>query len=219
MLGDNTVSPLDIIPSGTYSLEAEVQLSGSSSKVPDAVLMPNTSARFPLAALEVGFTETLEQLYTDAEKLLQRSNGAIELVVLIKVTEKERHVQNEYPWGSTSESLKNLRVDEVAGVIEAHFASKGLKLVGEMDVKIFLYGKFRKTRPCHPVHSFAYDPQTGHISRSATRSGDSKSPQVTIKSCRFELPVEMLEKAIRNGVSHERTRREMRMMKRTGCLD
>ena len=213
MLGDNTVSPLDIIPSGTYSLEAEVQLSGSSSKVPDAVLMPNTSARFPLAALEVGFTETLEQLYTDAEKLLQRSNGAIELVVLIKVTETERHVQNEYPWGSTSESLKNLSVDEVAGVIEAHFASKGLKLVGEMDVKIFLYGKFRKTRPCHPVHSFAYDPQTGQI------SGDSKPPQVIIKSCRFELPVEMLEKAIRNGVSHERTRREMRMMKRTGCLD
>lgn len=42
--------------------------------------------------------------------------------------------------------------------------------------------------------------------------------QVTIKSCRSELPVETLEKAVRKGFPHEQTRRVLLMMKRMGLL-
>lgn len=179
------VRPFNVIPLGTCLPEAD-QLPGSSSKVPDAVLMANTLGDYPLVALEVGFTESLEELYVDAERLLQGSNGAIELVILIKVSEKDRHVQNEHPWGASPESLKKLGRNEIARLIDAYFVSNGLNVVGEMDVKVFLYGKHQKTRPRYPVHSFTYDPQTGQASGSATRSGGSKPPQVTIKSCRFD---------------------------------
>lgn len=85
-------------------------------------------------------------------------------------SEKNRHVQSEHPWGASPESLKKLERNEIARVIDAHFGSKGLNVVGEMDVQAFLYGKHRTTRPRHPVHSFTNDPQTDH----ATSSGGSR---------------------------------------------
>lgn len=137
------VRPFNAILSGTCLPEAEVQLPGSSSNVPDAVLMPDTLDDYPL---EVGFTETLEELYVDAERLPQGTNGAIELVVLIKVVEKNRHVQNEHPRGGNPESVKKLGRNEIARVIDVHFVSKGLNVVGEMDVQAFLSGMHRETR-------------------------------------------------------------------------
>lgn len=75
---------------------------------------------------------TLEKLYVDAKRLLQGSNGAIELVVLTKMSEKNRHVQNEHPWGESPKSLKKLGHDEIARVIDAHFVSNGLNVVREI---------------------------------------------------------------------------------------
>ena len=49
-------------------------------------------------------------------------------------SEKNRHVQNGHPWGASPESLKKLGRNEIARVIDAHFISKGLIVVGEMDV-------------------------------------------------------------------------------------
>lgn len=55
VLGRNMVWPFNVILSGPYLPEAEAQLPGSSSEVPDAVLMSNTLGDYPLLALEVGF--------------------------------------------------------------------------------------------------------------------------------------------------------------------
>lgn len=55
VLGRNMAWPFNVILSGPCLPEAEVQLPGSSSEVPDAVLMSNTLGDYPLLALEVGF--------------------------------------------------------------------------------------------------------------------------------------------------------------------
>lgn len=62
------VRPFNVILSGTCLPEAEVQLPGSSSKVPNAVLMPNTLGDYPLVAQEVGLYPR-EELIANREGL------------------------------------------------------------------------------------------------------------------------------------------------------
>lgn len=66
---------------------SDIKLLDGSSKVPDTALVTSTTGSYPIVAVEVGFTESLDKLYQDAEVLLRGSKGEIELVIILKVEE------------------------------------------------------------------------------------------------------------------------------------
>ncbi|KAI5781109.1 hypothetical protein DFH27DRAFT_310888 [Peziza echinospora] len=61
-------------------------LGAAAKKTPDFALV-HPSQRFPVFAVEVGFTEDVPKLLADANLLLLGSGGATKYVVLVKVTE------------------------------------------------------------------------------------------------------------------------------------
>lgn len=77
-------------------MSAEVEVE-DGTKIPDAALVSDDISRqSPLAVVEVGFTETLDKLFNDAERLLRSS---CDLVILLKGFETEPHCKDEFPWG------------------------------------------------------------------------------------------------------------------------
>ncbi|KAL1969802.1 hypothetical protein VTN77DRAFT_7311 [Rasamsonia byssochlamydoides] len=68
-----------------------------SRKVPDGMIK-RKGEFYPVIALEVGVTETLEKLFEDAERLLRGSKGITQLVILVKITEVSTHPTDGYPW-------------------------------------------------------------------------------------------------------------------------
>lgn len=60
----------------------------TSDKIPDALLYPDRTkalADGPSIALEVGYSETMQDLQNDARVLLEGSKGKIKLVILVKI--------------------------------------------------------------------------------------------------------------------------------------
>ena len=65
------------------------ELTSHRKKAPDAGLVlrrDNAYDVFPTLAVEVGFTESLEDLQEDAKRLLLHTNGGTTVVVLVKYT-------------------------------------------------------------------------------------------------------------------------------------
>ena len=81
---------------------ADVRLRGSevgTRKVVDAALISNSrTSPFPLIVVEVGFMQ-LEDLFDCAERLFQGTYREIQLVILVKIEEKNRHQGRESPGG------------------------------------------------------------------------------------------------------------------------
>lgn len=167
-------------------------------------------------AVEVGFTEPLNKLYEDAERLIQGSNGAIEAVILVDLTERNEHWGHDYhPWGQDPQILRSKTSNELSSIIEAWFTTQGLQLIGDLDGQVFFYPKQRKTRPRIPLHTFSYNPHTHQISNP----NQGATPKVTIKSQKFNLPVRKLEDAVKQGILFEKNRRIIRMIKKAGLLN
>lgn len=165
-------------------------------------------------AVEVGVKEPLEKLYKDAERLIQGSNGAIEAVILINLTERNEHRAHDHPWGQDPQILRSKTLNELSSIIKAWFTTQKLQLIGDLDGKVFFYPKHRKTRPTIPLHTFMYNTHTNQISNT----NQGTTPKVTIRSQKFNLPVRKLEAAVKEGVLLEKNRRIIYMIHKAGLL-
>lgn len=155
------------------------------------------SRKGPLACVEVGFTETLEKLFNHAERLLQSS---CDLVILIKVFEKDTHRADEFPWGINPANLQSLNHDgRLAPAILNFYDAKNLLLLGTMDVHIYLC---RKARPAPKSPSYRLG-QSG-----------AKQLRVRLEGKLFSLPIEALEDALEEATRVEKKRRVYKLIKK-----
>ena len=185
----------------TYCCISEISLAEGSTKIPDLSLATTTPGKFPIVAVEIGFAETMDKLYRDAELLLHGSKGRIDLVILLKATETDRHHKSEYPWGETPERLEAMEHEELIAAMEKHYAAHNLQLVGKLSVAVLLYPKGRKTRPKRAVFSFAH-PSPGQTPQTA--------PKIAIKERQFDFPVKEVQTALERGAAIEKTRRMLK---------
>ena len=66
------------------------ELTYFSNKEPDAGFCPDDNTGLPTIAVEVGYSETLDDLQFDARVLLEGSQGQIQLVILIHIQPLQR---------------------------------------------------------------------------------------------------------------------------------
>lgn len=138
------------------------------------------------------------------------SGGRIELVILLKASETDQHVKNEYPWGESEDTLTNMDHDELVSTIERYYVKNQLKLVGNISVDVFSYAKDRKTRPKRAIFSF---------SQPAGQTAEQKNPpQVTIKGQGFRFPVRKVQIATERGIANEKTRRVFKWLNEANLL-
>lgn len=172
------------------------------TKIPDAALVSNNiSRRSPLAAVEVGYTETLDKLFNDAERLLR---GSCNLVIILKVFETESHRKDEFPWGIEPSTIKNLQKlhheNKLAPSILKFYDVNKLPLLGTLNVHVYLYPKGLRTRPTRPSYRLG---QVG-----------PKKLWVRIKGQLFSLPIEALEDALENAACVEKNRRVYKLIQK-----
>src|SRR5438034_984010 len=113
--------------------EADVMLS-RDTKCPDAVL-GNSELDEPIIALEVGFSEPLEELFNDARRLLQGSKGRIQIVILIKIFENGRGKPMGPPWGLSEQELREKLADNslkhIVDIVVDWHRNNNTPLIGE----------------------------------------------------------------------------------------
>ncbi|KAE8377015.1 hypothetical protein BDV26DRAFT_264496 [Aspergillus bertholletiae] len=79
-----------------------------SSKTPDCIIVPGDGT-WPSIALEVGYSETYDELIADADILLEGSQGKIHVVIPVKLgtlQPNDTHLQTgfvELHWGQKKE--------------------------------------------------------------------------------------------------------------------
>ena len=189
---------------------SEIRLADGSSKVPDTVLTTNTLGAYPTIAVEIGFTESLDKLYRDAEVLLNGSRGRIELVILLKASETDQHAKSEYPWGESKDTLTNMNHDELVSTIEKYYVKNQLKLLGNISGHVFWCVWGRKTRPKRAIFSFSHPPG---------QTAEQKNPlKVTIKGQGFRFPVRKVQIATERGIANEKTRRVFKWLNEASLL-
>lgn len=134
---------------------------GTRRVVDAALISDSRTSPFPLIAVEAGFTQGFENLFDSAERLFRGTYREIQLVILVKIEEKTRHQGREFPWGILHNDVDTLRdmdkAHTLAPTIVRFYEGNRLKIIGDLEVKVYWYPRDRKTRPT--IYSFKYDPQ------------------------------------------------------------
>lgn len=65
------------------------------------ILFLTVTGKHAVIAVEVGWTETVEKLVADAERLINGTHNAIDVVILIKVYETKPIPETSFPGGFT----------------------------------------------------------------------------------------------------------------------
>ncbi|KAL1982676.1 hypothetical protein VTN96DRAFT_986 [Rasamsonia emersonii] len=220
-------------PSNTYSScrQSEISLRDSENgtiKIVDACLMSSSlHKQFPLIAVEVGFTQPLADLFDDAERLFRGSYGKIQVVILIKIYETNRHNKNEFPWGIQAHDIDSLRTmdkaEALAPAIEQWYHDQKLALIGDLEVQVCWYHRCRKSRPTPPIYEFKRHPHLRPPLGSFV-SNFKKGPgtylddkfRLELEGQRFTLPMKELEDGLCDSINREKNRWISGMIKDAG---
>lgn len=182
-------------------------------------------------AVEIGWSETLEKLFVDAERLINGTRKGIDVVILLKIYEKNPHTENEFPWGINPHDLHTLRrmnnKNQLAPMITKWFRDNDLALLGHIDVDLYWYPCTRKTRPSRPLYRFecpdiTQSPpaqRTGNFSTTLkTGKGTFLNRDMTanIEGQSFELPAKELEESIWKGARQEEKKRVFGLIEKAG---
>ncbi|KAL1983750.1 hypothetical protein VTN96DRAFT_9922 [Rasamsonia emersonii] len=146
----------------------------------------------PVIAIDIGVSGPLDRLFKDAEKLLHGTEGYTQLVLLINIQEDWKRV-DVYPWGLTGQELRDWEEVELADwILEWHHA-KGVPLVGEFKVTMYMYSKDMERRPTGPFDTYDFS-LTGPLKKGAL-SGlfFDKDFRVKLFGIEIRLPLEQLE--------------------------
>ena len=190
-------------------------------KVPDTVLLSQDIARkHPIVAVEIGWTEPVEKLFEDAERLIRGTKQGINIIILLKVSEKNRHTRNEFPWGIHPHDITRLKelndANQLAPTILDWYKNNNFALLGQLYVDLYWYPRTRKTRPTKPIYHFHYstsDPPepngafTQPFNTARKTLFLTKEWKAKIEGKSFELPTNALEQALRNGAILEQNKR------------
>jgi hypothetical protein len=119
------------------------------AKVPDFEIIP-FSFEFPVLAVEVGVTDNLKMLRSDAQKWLRGTNGTTQVVILVHVQERPpinsaqqtKESESRLTWGLSENQIREFersnRVTNLAGHnIEWHRENK-VTLIGTPTADISL---------------------------------------------------------------------------------
>lgn len=142
MIDSNNLIPIDV----------SVKLNDDDSigrKIVDAALIRANGS--PIIAVEVGFTQTLDSLFEEAERILNGCRDVVEVVILIKVYEDRRHTSDEFPWGIPHNDRKSLQSlsdqNTLIPTIRDFYEEKGLPLLGDLRVDVHWYNRAGKHAP------------------------------------------------------------------------
>lgn len=198
-------------------------------KVPDTVLVSQDIRRkHPIIAVEIGWTEPVEKLFEDAERLIRGTKQGIDIVILLKVSEKNRHTRNEFPWGIYPHEIMRLKElhddNKLAPTILDWYKNKNFALLGQLYVDLYWYPRTRKMRPTNPIYHFYYsifDPSepNGAFTQpfnTARKTFPTKEWKAKIEGKSFELPMNALEEALRNGAILEQNKRIYDIIEKAG---
>ena len=179
--------------------------------------------QFPLIAVEVGFTQTLEDLFDCAERLFRGTYNQIQFVIIVKIFETNRHCGDQFPWGINPHDLNTLRnMDKaraLAPAIESWYDTNGLPIIGDLEVKVFWYPCGRKTRPTIPLYSFKHDPQRAftlgafsQIFKKGQGTLLNQEFKLVLKGQTFSLPLGELENGLSESINKEKKARISKMI-------
>lgn len=201
-------------------------------KVPDTVLLSDSHRRkHPVVAVEIGWSEKLEELFGNAERLINGTRKGIDVVILLKIYEEKPHTESEFPWGINPHDMHTLRrmhnKNQLAPMITKWFRDNDLALLGHIEVNLYWYPCTRKTRPSRPLYRFecpdiSQSPpaqQTGNFSTTLkTGKGTFLNRDMTanIEGQSFELPVKELEESIWKGARQEEKKRVFDLIEKAG---
>ena len=90
----------------------------------------------------------MEKLLNGVECLICSTQQGIDIVILLKVSEKNCHTQDKFPWGIYPPQLQELNdTNKLALTILDWYKSKNFALLGQLHVDVYWYPRTRKTRP------------------------------------------------------------------------
>jgi hypothetical protein len=138
-------------------IRVAVELGDSATrKYPDAHLV-NLETTYPLIAMEVGFTETLDDLFDDAEKYLHGCEGKVQLVIIMKIHQDratEPRVE-DYPWGLGDEAARS-KPSALVGPVVDWYRRHEKPLVRPMTAFVYLYSYDMTRRPRRPIWTYNF---------------------------------------------------------------
>lgn len=104
----------------------QLLLDHDDKKIPDVVLSKD-GEHYPLVTVRVGFAKLTNNLFYDAERIMEGSWGRTALVIIVKVPKSKQHVEDESPWNLPLDraTLRELYLDgELAPTIGACYGKK-----------------------------------------------------------------------------------------------
>ena len=191
-------------------------------KVPDTVLLSQNIARkHPIIAVEIGWTEPVKLF---VEHLTRGTKQGIDVVILLKVSKKNCHTRNEFPWGIYLHDITRLQelndANQLALTILDWYKNNNFALLGQLHVGLYWYPWTRKTRPKNPIYHFHYsisDPsEPNGAFYTARKTFLTKEWEAKIEGKCFELPMNALEQALRYGAVLEQNKRICDIIEKAG---
>lgn len=168
----------------------------------------------------------MEKLLNGVECLICSTQQGINIVILLKVSEKNHHTQDKFLWGIYPPQLQELNdTNKLALTILDWYKSKNFALLGQLHVDVYWYPRTRKTRPEKPIYHFKYS-----ISDQSEPNGAYARPfntarktlfltkewKANIEEKCFELPMNALQQALRNGAVLKQNKRVYDMIEKAG---
>jgi hypothetical protein len=194
----------------------ETQLDGGSIKVPDVVLT-NFNKIAPVIAVEVGLTESLEELFNDARRLLEGSDRQTQLIILVKLYESGRTSNPDgRPWGIDPTELRGRMAKRSFARLFAKelinwYQEKNIRLVGDFTADMYFWAKERIHQPPKPIWHFEFgrniSEQSGKFSSNLQKSLLDREKNLKILGGTFPLPIKKLEDTLRTAIAKEELKR------------
>ncbi|KAL5358865.1 hypothetical protein BJX96DRAFT_173828 [Aspergillus floccosus] len=178
------------------------------SKIPDVCLHHNDSD-FPIIMVEVGFSESLTEMFDSARELFYISNGVTQVVVLVKIYEEGRGKLQGHPWGLTETEVQTKIAEGtlVKTILDWH-EQNNINVVGNLQLHMYFWDAGRKHPPAKPIWEFEIGPSTlgsseGICRRNMRNSLLDRDFRLNILGGSFPLPIERLRKAFEDSVHGE----------------
>lgn len=160
---------------------------------------------FPFLVIEVGYSQSRKALARTACKWLHGSDGGVQVVIVINITERQKPRQRA-PWGLTNEEIKSYSFPELhRHVLEWHHTNQ-LPLLGTLhaDMSICTWDTLSSDSQTLPEPIWEYqfslqgDPQPSKLSRSPCSILSDDCRHLTIcENVQVEIPFGRLEQQLR----------------------
>ncbi|KAL4894174.1 hypothetical protein BDV59DRAFT_175950 [Aspergillus ambiguus] len=188
-------------------------------KTPDAALR-HEEETYPIIAVEVGFTDTLDEMFDAARELFRHSHGVTQVVILLKIYEVGRVQLKGGPWGLTETEIRAKAADRSLpqAVVNWH-KENNINVVGDLKVCLYVWGPERKHPPPNPIWEFKTGPSIGSSNEGLFRQ-NMRNPfldhdfRLKILGGSFPLPVERIREGLKKAINAEMVTRVIQYLYR-----